>query len=124
MKKLYLYCLNGIKTNQANLASQNDFFIIRAKNFRTRNFFPDSNASLLYGFLGLCHQGHHGPQGNHGHQGNLVHQGHMGNQSRHGHQGQSLSICIQFTERKTIYIGGNAQNIKKLLACRVRASSH
>ena len=41
-EKLCLYCLNGIQTNQANWAFQNEFFIIRAKFFRTRNFFPDT----------------------------------------------------------------------------------
>ena len=28
-------------------------------------------------------------------------------------QGQLLSICIQFSKRKTKYIGRNAQNLKK-----------
>ena len=28
-------------------------------------------------------------------------------------QGQTLSICIQFSKRKTKYIGRNAQNLKK-----------
>ena len=30
-------------------------------------------------------------------------------------QGQLLSICIQFSKRKTEYIGRNAQNLKKLV---------
>ena len=30
-------------------------------------------------------------------------------------QGQLLSICIQFSKRKTMYIGRNAQNLKNLL---------
>ena len=33
-------------------------------------------------------------------------------------QGQLLSICIQFSKRKTKYIGRNAQNFKKWLRCR------
>ena len=38
-------------------ASQNEFVIIRAKTLSDAQFFfPDSNASLLYGFLGLCYE--------------------------------------------------------------------
>ena len=32
-------------------------------------------------------------------------------------QGQLISICIQFSKRKTKYIGRNARNFKKFLRC-------
>ena len=51
MKKLYLYCMNGIQTNQANWASQNDFFIIRAKIFRMRIFFRIATLACYMSFL-------------------------------------------------------------------------
>ena len=36
-------------------------------------------------------------------------------QQQRGHQGQSLSIGIQLSKKKIIYIGRNVQNLKKLV---------
>ena len=47
MKKLYLYCLNGIQTNQANWASQNDFFM---KNSGRAIFFRIATLACYMGF--------------------------------------------------------------------------